>query len=83
MRRRTRSDAFSYRGASNGCGAERIGRPPIESSLVGVRLPVNELAALNAWIAKQNEPRPPRLEAIRHHLKRGLASGPTPPSLAG
>jgi Arc/MetJ-type ribon-helix-helix transcriptional regulator len=52
----------------------RIGRPPAGSTLIGVRLPPNELAALDAWIAKQNEPRPSRPEAIRHHLKRALAS---------
>jgi hypothetical protein len=52
---------------------KRIGRPPVGSTLVGVRLPPDELAALDAWIATQDDPRPSRPEAIRHHLKRGLA----------
>jgi hypothetical protein len=39
-----------------------------------VRLPPDELAALDTWIANQDDPQPSRPEAIRHHLKRGLAS---------
>jgi hypothetical protein len=53
---------------------KRIGRPPVGSTLVGVRLPPDELAALDTWIARQGDPQPTRPEAIRHHLKRGLAS---------
>ena len=54
---------------------KRIGRPPVGSTLIGVRLPPAELAALDAWIAKQNDPQPSRPEAIRHHLTQGLAAG--------
>jgi hypothetical protein len=62
---------------------KRIGRPPVGSTLVGVRLPPDELAVLDAWIAKQNDPRPSRPEAIRHHLKHGLANeaGAKPPRM--
>lgn len=42
------------------------GRPPVGSTLVGVRLPPAELAELDAWIAKQPEPmsRPEALRAM-------------------
>jgi hypothetical protein len=42
------------------------GRPPVGSTLVGVRLPPPELAALDAWIAKQDEAmsRPEALRAM-------------------
>ncbi len=43
------------RGASNGRGAEAHRTPADRTS---ARLSPNELAALDAWIAKQNEPRP-------------------------
>jgi hypothetical protein len=55
---------------------KRIGRPPVGSTLIGVRLPPAELAALDAWIAKQDDPQPSRPEAIRHHLTQGLAAAP-------
>jgi hypothetical protein len=50
---------------------KRIGRPPVGSTLVGVRLPPDELAPLDAWIAKQDDA-PSRPEAIRRLLARAL-----------
>jgi len=32
---------------------KRIGRPPVGATLVGVRLPPSDLAALDKWIARQ------------------------------
>jgi hypothetical protein len=46
---------------------KRIGRPPVGSTLVGVRLPPAELAALDAWIAEQKD-RQTRPEAIRRMI---------------
>lgn len=45
---------------------KRIGRPPVGATLVGVRLPPDDLAALDKWIAKQKEPmtRPEALRAM-------------------
>jgi hypothetical protein len=53
-----------------------MGRPPVGSTSINVRLPPAELAALDTWIAKQQDPQPSRPEAIRHHLTRGLAAEP-------
>jgi hypothetical protein len=50
---------------------KRIGRPPVGSTLVGVRLPPDELAPLDEWIAKQ-ENTPSRPEAIRRLVARAL-----------
>ena len=41
--------------------------------MVGVRMPDAELAALDAWIAAQPEPRPSRPEALRHFARQALA----------
>ena len=41
------------------------GRPRTDSTPVMVRLQPDQLAALDAWIAGQDEPRPSRPEAIR------------------
>jgi hypothetical protein len=43
---------------------KRIGRPPVGATLIGVRVPPVQLAALDAWIAKQSAPLT-RPEAIR------------------
>jgi hypothetical protein len=51
---------------------KRIGRPPVGSTLVGVRLPPDELAALDGWIANQKD-EPTRPEAIRRLTERALA----------
>jgi hypothetical protein len=52
---------------------KRIGRPPVGSTLVGVRLPPDELAALDAWIAKQKD-KPGRPEALRRMVEIVLKS---------
>ena len=49
----------------------KLGRPPVGSTLVGVRLPPTELAALDAWIAKQAEPMS-RPEALRRLVDSAL-----------
>src|SRR3954466_9616574 len=63
---------------------KKKGRPRIGSTLVGVRLPPDQLAALDKFIAKHPEPRPSRPEAIRRmvaeHLS-GVRFLPTRPDL--
>ena len=57
---------------------KRIGRPPVGATLVVVRLPPLDLAALDRWIARQPEPmtRPEALRAMMATvLEIGLASG--------
>ena len=55
------------------------GRPRTTGTghLVGVRLLEDRLAAIDAWIAAQPEPKPSRPEAIRHLVELGLAVKPT------
>lgn len=52
-------------------GAGNMGRPPINATPVNVRLPPQELAALDAWIARQSDA-PSRPEAIRRLIEAGL-----------
>jgi hypothetical protein len=47
---------------SNGKGAPQI----------GLRLPPNDLARVDVWIAKQAKPKPSRPEAIRRLVEMGL-----------
>ena len=47
------------------------GRPPVHSTAVMVRIPPEELAALDAWIAKAN-PKPSRPVAIRELVRDAL-----------
>jgi hypothetical protein len=49
------------------------GRPPVETEALTVRIHRKQLAAIDAWIAKQSEPRPTRPEAIRRLVEKGLA----------
>ncbi|MEQ6331975.1 ribbon-helix-helix domain-containing protein [Sphingobium sp. MK2] len=51
------------------------GRPKIGATPVNVRLPPDDLAALDQWIAAQPEPRPTRPEAIRRVLAERLGQG--------
>jgi hypothetical protein len=51
------------------------GRPLVGSTLVGVRLPPTELAALDMWIAKQAEPMT-RPEAMRAMMAVVLKAKP-------
>ena len=53
------------------------GRPAVNSTFVGVRLPPDALAALDAWIARRAEP-VSRPEAIRHILAAFLNPTPEP-----
>jgi len=50
------------------------GRPPVGSTLVGVRVPPDELADIDDWAARQKEPLT-RPEAIRTLVRRGLGRG--------
>jgi hypothetical protein len=45
---------------------KRIGRPPVGATLVGVRLPPSDLAALDKWIGRQSSEmtRPEALRAM-------------------
>jgi hypothetical protein len=61
---------------------KRIGRPPVGAVLVGVRVPPDELALLDDWVAKQDDA-PSRPEAIRRLLVRGLKSEKSASDLAG
>lgn len=45
------------------------GRPRTDSTPVMVRLQPEQIAALDAWIERQEEPRPSRPEAIRRLLE--------------
>lgn len=48
------------------------GRPPVNAKAVQVRLPPDQLARLDAWIAEQPERQPGRPEAIRLLLQVAL-----------
>jgi len=51
----------------------QLGRPPVYSEDVRVRLRQSAIDALDAWIAAQIKPRPSRPEAIRRLLAEALA----------
>jgi hypothetical protein len=48
------------------------GRPAINATPVTVRIPPDQLAALDAWIAAQPDPKPSRPEAIRAFVAKAL-----------
>ena len=52
----------------------RKGRPRIDATAVNVRLPPDQLAILDAWIAAQPKPKPSRPEAIRQLLTTSLGA---------
>ena len=52
--------------------SERKPRPKETGTLIGVRLQAPPLAALDAYVAAQPEPRPTRPEAIRFLLSDSL-----------
>jgi hypothetical protein len=52
---------------------KRIGRPPVGSINIGVRVPPNELGVLDAWIVRQPD-KPSRPEALRRLASKALAS---------
>jgi hypothetical protein len=49
------------------------GRPKVDSEAVNVRFERVPLAALDAWIAAQPDPKPSRPEAIRRLVELALA----------
>jgi len=49
-----------------------MGRPRVGATPVTVRVPPEQLASLDAWIAAQPESRPSRPEAIRLALRDWL-----------
>jgi hypothetical protein len=51
---------------------KRIGRPPVGSTFVGVRIPPAELEALDTWIAAQEDPKPTRPEALRRLASKAI-----------
>jgi len=53
---------------------KKMGRPRVGSTSINVRLPPDELTALDAWIAKQPD-KPSRPEALRRLAKIALAKG--------
>lgn len=59
----------------------RGGRPRVDATPITVRVAPRQLAALDAWIAEQPEPRPSRPEAMRVALSDFLrAKGYLPAS---
>jgi len=48
------------------------GRPRIDATQINLRLPPDQLAALDAWIVRQPDPEPTRPEAIRRLMQIGL-----------
>jgi hypothetical protein len=53
---------------------KKPGRPRVDATQLNVRMPPGELAALDAWIAEQADPKPTRPEALRI-LARGGKRG--------
>ncbi|HKD30902.1 MAG TPA: hypothetical protein VKC66_33965 [Xanthobacteraceae bacterium] len=51
---------------------KKVGRPPVGATQLNVRLPPDELAALDAWIARQDDPKPTRPAALRQLARKGL-----------
>jgi hypothetical protein len=51
---------------------KKIGRPKVGSVPVLVKVPPDELATLDAWIAAQDDPKPTRPEALRKLARKGL-----------
>jgi len=52
-----------------------MGRPPVGSTPINVRLPPDELAMLDVWITAQDDPKPSRPEALRQLARKGLGKG--------
>jgi hypothetical protein len=61
-------------GRRGGGGVEaEIGRPRIDATQLAVRMPPENLARLDSWIAAQPVPKPSRPEAIRRLVDKALA----------
>lgn len=54
----------------------RRGRPKIGATHIGVRVPPDQLASLDEWIAERREPSLTRPEAIRRLIEAGLKASP-------
>jgi hypothetical protein len=55
---------------------KRMGRPPTglpRGIGVYVKIPPKELAAIDAWISKQPDPKPTRPQAIRRLVEKSIA----------
>jgi len=52
--------------------SRKRGRPRVDSTNIGVRLPPDQVAALDKWIKRHPEPKPSRPEAIRQILSERL-----------
>ncbi|MCD1589691.1 MULTISPECIES: hypothetical protein [Qipengyuania] len=51
-----------------------VGRPATGiGTLVGVRMQPDQIELLDGWIAKQDDPKPSRPEAVRRILKAALS----------
>lgn len=48
------------------------GRPRVDATQIGLRLPPDNLVALDAWIERQSDPDLSRPEAIRRLVEIGL-----------
>jgi hypothetical protein len=62
---------------------KRMGRPPVGSKGVHVRIPPQEFARLDAWIRQQPEPRPAVPEALRRLAEKGLKGCQDQPAAEG
>ena len=51
---------------------KKVGRPLVGATQLNVRVPPDELAELDAWIAAQDDPKPTRPEALRKLARKGL-----------
>ena len=51
-----------------------MGRPPVDTEAVNVRMPREDLTAIDVWIDNQPEPKPSRPEAIRIALREWLTN---------
>lgn len=48
-------------------------QPNIKTATVSVEFPINQLEALDSWIARSDEPGMSRPEAIRHIVSKELS----------
>lgn len=57
---------------STGNDRKPRGRPRVDATHVGVRIPPDQLAALDAFVASQPDPKPSRPEAVRRLIDVGM-----------
>jgi hypothetical protein len=51
---------------------KKIGRPRVDATPILVRIPPDELAAIDGWVKAKSVPKPSRPEAIRRLVEIGL-----------